>query len=375
MNKNYFKKQKTAQKHKPNIKNFLISIFVCLIFCLSFTSNLSLSACASKYTTYTYAQIKQENTYLYKSISSTESTNAYFVLPTTYFVLLLSNISENFYKVEYNGVFGYVLKDKVTPINETPQNPYLTNITFRVYSSDGTNVFSSPFNTSSVDNQIIETVEVLSPLTYYGEILGDEFIVNRGYSWVYCKTSSNKFGYVYKGLCDSFSPIYENSEKVTTKTNVFFEEDDNSYLYNLVDVTPGLKVLLIVAVCLPSLFLIYLLFKPFKLEKSLANKKQNIKIKESYKNLNSKNLNYNKTVKNKNLNSNSQQNKKNWFEKLKTLKIFAKQENQNKNYKNKTNNSNQNFKSRKKKNLYNSNQKNKNKTLNTIQKIIDDDLV
>ena len=234
-------------KFSLKTKNIFLSLFFFFIFLTScFSSIFFLKVNASKYTTYTYAQIK-EQTYLYKSNQSTQIQHALFMLPSSYFVKLLSNFSENFYKVEYNGIVGYVLKSQVMPVNEQPQTPYLKNITFRVYSSDGTKVFSSPTNTTDPQNTVVEQIEVLTPLTYYGEILGDEFISSRGFSWIYCKTTKGNFGYVYKGLCDNFTPITQNQEKVTYTTNVYFETD-NSYLYNLVDVTPGLKVLLIILI-------------------------------------------------------------------------------------------------------------------------------
>lgn len=359
------------------IKNLFFSILFCFSFLLSsFGYSLHLKAKASKYTTYTYAQISGEDTYLYKSINSTQITNAYFLLPKTYFVLLLSNIAEDFYKVMYSDVVGYVLKNQVLPVNETPSTPYLQNITFRVYSSDGTNVFSTPFNTKN--STVVETVEVLSPLTYYGEILGDEFILNRGYSWVYCKTKSGNFGYVYKGLCDNFTPFTENSEKVTFKKNVFFEEDDNGYLYNLVNLTPGLKFLLIVLIILPSLGLIYLLFKPFKIEKSLNKKNKNYSCNNNAKSNN--HLHTHKT---------HHQHQQNFFEKLKNLKGKIFKNNKTTSTQKSCNNKNTNTTTKKNivktklnktKNYKNKNIKNKgnnykNKTLNTIQKIIDDDLL
>lgn len=352
-----------------------LAIFVLFINCFCCAV---LKVKASKYTTYTYAKIKEDQVvYLYKSITSTQVENALFSLPPTYFVLLLSNFSDSFYKVEYNNIIGYVLKQQVTPVNEKPKIPYLKNIIFRVYSSDGTKVFASPFNTSSLDAKVIETIEVLSPLTYYGEILGDEFISNRGFSWVYCKTPNNNLGYVYKGLCDNFTPISPNVEKVTIKTEVFLNDDDG-YLYNLVDVTPGLKVLLVILIALPSLALIYLLFKPFKIQKLLnQNNKKINKNQNDKNNYNAKHIKNTRTLKNKTtcqLNTEKQKTPptETFKKKIKDLKnkIFKKNKNtsniNSKNHTNHSKNANKNLYSKK----FNREQ---NKTLNTIQKIIDDE--
>lgn len=239
----------------------LKSIFLLFVLLMLFNYQNNLFIFASQYTTYTYAQINNDNTYLYKTCSSTSLTNAYCSLPKTYFVLLISNIDENFYKAQYKDIVGYVLKEDVTPIAETPKTPYPENLTFRTYSSDGTNVLSSPFNTNSPT--IVETINVLEEVQYYGQIIGDEFISNRGYIWYYCKTNNNNYGYLYQGLCDNLTTILPNTEIVTPITNPFNYED-NSYLYNLVDMPIWLKLLLLILVCLPSFGIMYLLFNPNK---------------------------------------------------------------------------------------------------------------
>lgn len=244
----------------PKFKKLLFFLSPIILLLICFTNPTILShAKSSQYTTYTYAQIKNDNSYLYKNCSSTSLTNAYFALPNTYFVLLISNINEDFYKAQYKDIVGYVLKSDVTPVAETPKTPYPKNITFRTYSSDGTKVFSSPYNTNSPT--IVESIKVLEEVEYYGEIIGDEFIEDRGFTWYYCKTNNNNYGYLYKGLCDMLTTFSPNTESVTPITSPF-ENEDNSYLYNLVDMSIWLKILLIVLVCLPSIGIIYILFKP-----------------------------------------------------------------------------------------------------------------
>jgi len=254
---------------------FIFTFIFCLLCCLLsfYPMTYSKINAKSKYTTFSYAQIKADDVYLYRSTSSTSATNAYFALPYSYFVLLISNIDNNFYKVQYRDVIGYVLKDNVTPVAEQPQNPYLTNISFWVYTTDGTNMLSSPHKTGKV----VASVETFKNIDYYGYIIGDEYIKNRGYTWYYCKDGEN-MGYLYKGLCDNLSAIPQNTEKVTAVSSPFVE-DDNSFLYNLVDMTGWLKALLILAVCLPSLGLIYLMFKPFNLQNKKLKKPQKSKAK------------------------------------------------------------------------------------------------
>ena len=255
---------------KKNIsKNTFLNL--CLIFCLYFLSfgcflkilpTKYYKAFAYSYTTYPYAQIRSDNTYLYKTPNSLDLTNVYFALPNTYFVLLISNYDNNFYKVEYRDLVGYVLKDEVVAVNEKPQKPYLTDVSFRVFSSDGVKVMSSPFENA----YSVETLEVMSQVDYYGFTIGYEKIENRGSVWFYGKTLSGSTGYFYKGLCDNLTNIPLNTESVTELTSPF-EDNDNSYLYNLISPTPALKIILILLVTVPSVFLILLLFLPHKIKK------------------------------------------------------------------------------------------------------------
>ena len=259
------------------MKTFL---FLICCFMLSFSTPYINSFASSSYTTYTYAQILQDDVYLYKTASTPAQVNAYFKLPKTYFVLLLSNLDDTFYKAQYKDVVGFVLKSSVVPVKETPKTPYPQNVTFRVYTSDGTSMLSNAFNTK--DATTIGTATVLENLEFYGEISGDEYVENRGTTWYYGKNSKNQKGYLYAGYCDGLTTILPNTEVVTQTSYPTFNED-NSYLYNLVNLTTPLKILLVSLVILPCFVLVYLLFKPFKLEK---NRPQQKKTKQQNQTLN-----------------------------------------------------------------------------------------
>ena len=321
-----------------NKKNLLILCLIFCLYCLYFLSfgcflclfPASYQAYAYSYTTYPYAQIRSDNTYLYKTPNSLDLTNVYFALPNSYFVLLISNYDNNFYKVEYRDLVGFVLKDEVVAVNEKPQKPYLTDISFRVFSSDGVKVMSSPFENA----YSVETLEVMSQVDYYGFTIGYEKIENRGSVWFYGKTLSGSTGYFYKGLCDNLTNIPLNTESVTPLTSHPFEDNDNSYLYNLISLTPALKVILILLVTVPSVFLILLLFLPHKIKKQkLLKLMQNQKSKTTKLNTKTNKENHKKPAR--------KQNSKN-----KNI-VFSK-----------TNKSKRNL---------------KNQTINKIQRIIDDD--
>lgn len=232
------------------------------ILCCSsvlFSPTLYTPVLAKSLTTYAYARVESLGVNLYEFPQKSIVDNAMFEIPQSYFVLLLSNYNDAFYKAQYLGVVGYVLKSEVFPVSNTPNRPYLNDLTFWVFSSDGRSMQSAPTRNSSV----VTTLSLHERVSYYGELQGEEMVAGRGATWYYGKVGEN-YGYVYAGLCDTSSNFTENTEPVTYITNPFV--DSNDYLYSLVDMTSNLKILVLFLLVVPALLLVYLLFKPFKLE-------------------------------------------------------------------------------------------------------------
>ena len=235
-------------------KKLILSFTILFSFMILFSNVLVVSN--AKLTTFYYARVETDGVFLYKNTNPLPQ-NAYFELPRTYFVLLLSDYNAIFYKAQYRDIVGYVLKDEVSPVAETPQNPYLENHTFYVFSSDGTSVMSSPY-----ENGIIQgVVEEQEKISYYGKIQGYEMTQNRGSTWIYGKTNDGIYGYIYGGLSQSDEIIPQNTEELTPISNPYFDNSDD-YLYNLVDLTPGLKIMLVALVSVPSAVILFLMFRP-----------------------------------------------------------------------------------------------------------------
>ncbi len=244
---------------------FATAIFQIILFSPFFAFNPT-TLHALSLTTYTYARAETSGVYLYKSTSSLDSSNILFEIPETYFVGLLSNYNSDFYKVMYRDLTGFVLKSSVTPVKETPKTPYLEGITFRVFSPGGTDLIANPTSKSPT---VITTVEQNATLNYYGKSIGQENISGRGSMWYFGTTTTGESGYIYKGLADQLSHIPLNTERTSTISSPF--EDSNDYLYNLVDISLGSKILIIILTTLPAGLLVYLLLKPYKIEKSLTS--------------------------------------------------------------------------------------------------------
>lgn len=171
-----------------------------------------------------YAQILFEQVYFFKEPTNNDDiSNIYFELPKTYFVELLDK-HEDYYKVKYLDLIGYVKKDCVQAVAKTPINPFLTNIKFRVYAEMSEKLWSMP-STQNNSTQITTIPHLTNNLEYIGQISGECLISGRTNVWYYCKYSSNQdlFGYVYSDFCDEMPEITANTEQVEYIDNPTFE--------------------------------------------------------------------------------------------------------------------------------------------------------
>ena len=254
----------------------LITLFLFLSICC--TNPYLHNSLAMADRTY-YARIMNNQTCIY--YSTADLTNPMFLLPETYFVELISETEDGFYYARYNDIYGYVKKEQVKPINETPQAPFLTNISFRVFVPSGANLRSSPYNLG-VTNLVYSIPFLETNLLYYGISTGEEAISKKGNIWYYCKYFLNNLsytGYLYSPLCDCLSEIMPNNEEFEYIEGplVFKEISEIISTNELESLSPTMQTIIIVAISLPCLLFIYLLFKPSKIAESNSEKAKNSK--------------------------------------------------------------------------------------------------
>ena len=198
---------------------------ICLILLIIFLQSTSPIVCASNNVTY-FARVMFDDVMLYRApVDTTDSSNVYFELPKTYFVELLDSANDTFFYVKYMSFEGYVKKDSVQAITSTPSNPYLENISFRVYAELSRNLRNEPNTTSGTSSQVAYIPLLSRNLIYYGKIEGECLIEGRTNIWYYCKFTADKdyYGYVYSDFCDELTPILTNSEEVTYTSNPDFK--------------------------------------------------------------------------------------------------------------------------------------------------------
>ena len=218
-----------------------------------------------------YGRVLTSNIYLYSSPNIlNDGSNRIFEIPKTYFVEILGEENELFYKACYNGIFGFVVKTEVSCVNKTPANPFVTSANFRVFAPSGANLRSSP-NESLGSANLVTTVPFLATnLVFFGICPGEEAISYKGNIWYYCKYIKDNqefYGYIYSPLCDLLTNISENSESFEYVTPNFEQTNENlpPKNDNILEISSPWQIAIIILVSLPCIIIIYFLFKPTKI--------------------------------------------------------------------------------------------------------------
>ena len=195
--------------------------------------------------------------------SSPSETSALFVLPYSYFVKV-DYIVDDYYKVIYKDVEGYVRRDRVTLMNGVPQVPFF-DANYEIFVPFG--LYQSPSQTSSVITTLTNTDD---KITYYGELAGQQ-VTSDNNIWYYSQVTisdEEQFGYVFSGVTDLLTQPVINNETFDIVSDDFLETPSSEFK----NLSTGTKIMLIVAISVPSLLILYFLIKPSKIVKNTTSK-------------------------------------------------------------------------------------------------------
>lgn len=210
-----------------------------------------------------YAKVKNSGV-MFCALPSENS--ALFEIPSTYFVKF-DYVTNDYYHVFYGNIDGYVRKDKVTLMNGTPRNPYFapTYTLFTEYS-----MYEQPIKSSTEVAKLSESAS----LTYYGKKSGQVLSKNNS-TWYYSSVEvdgTQKFGYVFSRAAD------DDPEEAKLDNFESFEIVDDSIFSSasasFTSLSTGTKIMLIVAISVPSLLILYFLVKPSKIMQVTKAKKK-----------------------------------------------------------------------------------------------------
>lgn len=260
----------------------LIVLFFAILLCFLFGTPTKQHKVYAK--NYPYAKITVPGVGLYRQpVASVD--NLIFYIEQSYFVKLLENEVDGFYKAQYIDEIGYVQKKDLVFVEGTPQNPYPTGISFRVFSLSGLNMRSSPIESQGPFN-IITTIPYLeNNLMYYGKTQGEEAVIYKGNIWYYAKYIQNNVekakGYLYSVFCDMLTTIPVNTEQLPVIDEPFFKPEQEEKPPLLQTLPQNLQILLVFGVSLPCIIILYFLFKPTKISVDTGKHKKIKKLKGS----------------------------------------------------------------------------------------------
>ena len=255
-------------------------LFVCCLFlcscCIFLPQNWDSSI--TRATNYPYAKITMPNIAFYSSAIQSDDYIKFY-LEQSYYVQLLENQRDGFYKAQYMDEIGYVLASNLTFVAGTPSVPYPTNISFRVFSLNGLNMRSSPIESQGPFNIITTIPYLANNLIYYGKVKGEEAVTYKGDIWYYAKyvtagLESQPKGYLYSVFCDLLTIIPINTETLEVISEPVFETDIPQSPNDLFSTLPqSLQIIIVLSVSLPCLIIIYFLFKPTKISIDIGKNK------------------------------------------------------------------------------------------------------
>lgn len=157
---------------------------------------------------------------------------------------------------------------------ETPVHPYVEGL-FRTFSLEGQQLYSSPYLNTQ---KCLATIPYLTDnLVYYGTLLGQEVIPDKGKEWIYCKYTQEEAicGYVYSVFCDKVPKITTNNENFEIITSPF---SNTQKPQKLSSVAIGF---IIAGVAIPCLVVLFLLIQPTLNKEKLNTLKPKLRAKRN----------------------------------------------------------------------------------------------
>ena len=262
-----------------NAKNFYIIICLLFIhfvffdfnFAFYYKINRKYFVIAYQSDVVSYAKVN-DACLLYKSQSlSSAISNIYFYVPNTYFVSIISKVSDSIYRVQYDNFVGYVSSDSIDVVSFVPSVQKPANITFDISQKSGTQIWSLP---SDVSGNILTTISAdTKNIEYVASATGDIPVGGTTNIWYYARftpassTTSVYEGYIYSEATINLSHIPNNLE---------YEPTEIVSPEKQIHVDSTAQIIMISLICLP--FLILLVLAILKTANHIKERKQKIAI-------------------------------------------------------------------------------------------------
>jgi len=220
--------------------------FLFVLFAIIIVNNFPKTYCNGS-----YAKVIENNVCLYKNATDENSIkNIICILENTYYVQILLTYDEDFYKVNYNGVSGYVLRKSVKKVAEIPENPYPNNISIITVNN---NIYLRNTPEKSNNNHLTIIPSNSTRLKYIGKVYGEQLDDFRQNIWYFVEYEGIQ-GYIYSEYISSISNIKPNIEQLS-----FLNTNDFDNIIN--PLSDNTCAIIIVSLLLPCLLILFLIYK------------------------------------------------------------------------------------------------------------------
>lgn len=235
--------------------------FILILSVLFGSSNYNIANSEESQTT-TYAKVLVDcKLYRNKEMNDVYS-NILFVIPESYFVVILESVSDDCFKVQYDRFVGYVKSSTIEIATFVPIVKTLNDITFDIKSTAGTQIWSEPTTKSDIKTTISAGTKNIKYIAYsFGSVPSD----GESNIWYYVyytpnENSTNVFeGYIYSENTTNLSEIVLNLECNPEKISDEVESE------NLIYISSTIKTIVIAIIVIPIiLFLLIILYKILK---------------------------------------------------------------------------------------------------------------
>lgn len=267
------------------MKKIIIFLLFLVLFPFS-QKGVNLGFTKSETTTYAKAL---ENCILYKSENLTESPdNVYFIVPESYFVILLESVGDECFKVQYQKYIGYVSSNTVVVSTFIPIVKFLDNITFDIKETSGTQVWNKP----NTDGRVLTTISAGSKnISYIAYVYGSIPSGGESNLWYYVSytpsaNSTNVYeGYVYSENTTNLSSIVYNTE--CNPEVIENQNNDGETFY----VSSTIKTIVVIIIAVPIILFIFVILYNLlrKIQKNTISRKNENKYIESQNVIDSQN--------------------------------------------------------------------------------------
>lgn len=216
---------------------------------------------------------------LYKNENLDNSIdNIYFVIPESYFVLVLRSVNDNCLLVQYDKYIGYVDVSTVVISTFIPEVKTLENITCDIKDTSGTQIWSLP---SATTGRVLTTIlSGTKDIHYIAYVYGTIPSGGESNLWYYVSytPSTNETdvyeGYVYSENITNLSEIPINTEN-NPEPNIEANEDSDN---NSFVISSSFQTIIIAIISIPIILLIsIILYKLIKKLKENTNNRKNLK--------------------------------------------------------------------------------------------------